>query len=273
MEATSPLAIVTVVRNDRAGLVATWDSLRGQSWRGFDWIVVDGASTDGTADWLVANAAAPSWWRSAPDRGLYHAMNVALERVTADAVLFLNAGDTLASPDTAARLVAALAEEPRADFLYGDAWERRHDGTLQLKPARSHRFAAFGMFTHHQAMVFRRSVVADHRFDENFAVGADYAFALITLKNSRVVRQLSLPLCVFAHGGLSSRLAREGRRDQALIRRVLLGHGPIQTGAVTTAQILAQSLRDSCPRIYALLRMRRNERSFQNKHLAVKIDT
>jgi len=252
------LSVITVVRDDLAGLLATRASLRAQSVRDWEWIVVDGASTDGTAAWLAAHADEPAWWRSAPDGGLYDAMNVGLDAARGTYVLFLNAGDTLAGPEVLGRLAAA-----EADLLYGDALERAADGTLALKPARSHRFAFYGMFTHHQAMAYRRTLVAGLRFESRFVVGADYAFTLKALERSRRVLRLAFPVCVFAPGGVSQRRAAIGRSDQTRARRELLGIGRLPCAAITATQCCAAAMKRHLPSLYSFGRFRPLDISFR----------
>lgn len=254
------LAIVTVVRNDLRGLLATRASLLAQSRPDFDWIVVDGASSDGTAEWLRAHADEPRWWRSAPDRGVYHAMNIGLAVATAPAVLFLNAGDELAGPQVADRLITALRDHPEADLLYGDSLERLADGSVVLKPARSHRAAAFGMFTHHPAILYRRDRLAGLRFDERFAVGADYAFTLRALTSARAVARLAMPVCLCAPAGLSSRHPATGRRDQQRIRTEILGYGQVRNRAIAAIQCASFAVRRFCPETYKRLRFISRER-------------
>lgn len=256
------LAILTVVRDDRPGLIATRDSLRAQRWRGFDWIVVDGASTDGTAEWLTAHAAETVWWRSAPDRGLYDAMNIALAAARSSHVLFLNAGDRLATPDSAALILEAAARHPDADLLYGDALERLPDGHIVVKPARSHRLAVFGMFTHHQAMIYRRTALNDLSFNLRYAIAADYALTLEVLRRGGPAVHLPIPLCVFTSGGRSQRAASLGRREQALIRSDLLGFGLLTNATIGGLQWLTLTIRRCAPRLYAQLRFRKRETSF-----------
>ncbi len=260
----APLAILTVVRNDLQGLLATRASLRRQTWRGFDWIVVDGASDDGTPAWLAAHAHELAWWRSAPDRGIYDAMNVALDAAWAEAVLFLNAGDTLAAPDTAERLTAALAAAPEAGIVYGDALERGADGALLLKRARSHRRAALGMFTHHQAMAYRRDAIGTMRYNTRYAVAADYDLTLRLLVGGTRVARFDRAVCVFAGQGLSQRAASLGRREQAAIRRKILGCTALQAGILQLLQWGAQSVRRCMPAVYAKWRFVPREDSLRN---------
>lgn len=252
------VAVLTVVRNDRVGLLATRDSLRAQTETGFAWIVVDGASTDGTAGWLRDHPDETAWWRSAPDGGLYDAMNRALDAARGlgcGHALFLNAGDRLAGPGTVAALCRAVESNPNAVLLYGDALERLMDGRMVLKPSRSHRRAAFGMFTHHQAMLYRIAGLTGLRFDDRYAIAADYAFTLDAMARGASVR-LPFPVCVFAPGGVSQRETTQGRREQACIRRDLLGHGPLREWVLGGAQWSAAALRRHFPKVYALWRFR-----------------
>ncbi|PWC82388.1 colanic acid biosynthesis glycosyl transferase [Azospirillum sp. TSH100] len=251
------LAILTVVRDDCAGLADTHDSLRGQLGPDIVWLVADGASTDGTAAWLAHHAAVPAWWRSARDSGLYHAMNDALDaacRLGCSHVLFLNAGDRLAA-DSSKRLLNAIARHPDCALLYGDALERQDDGRILLKRARSHRWASLGMFTHHQAMIYSVSALAGLRFDTGYRIAADYAFTLAVLERGQAVR-LHWPVCLFAPGGLSQRDTTTGRREQAAIRRLHLRHGAAQEAAITMAQRVALAVRRFLPAAYAKLRFR-----------------
>src|SRR5512145_2921227 len=111
------LSIVTVCRNDRPGLERTLASIRCQRWPDFELELVDGASTDGTAD--VVRALPDAWIHatSEPDRGIYDAQNKGWRRARGTWCLFLNAGDTLAADDVLARVFAAPLD---ADVAYCD---------------------------------------------------------------------------------------------------------------------------------------------------------
>lgn len=98
-------SVVTVVRNDIEGLKRTWRSLATQTCSDFEWLVIDGASTDGTPEWLQALADERLRWISEPDRGIYDAMNKGIGRVQGEIVQFLNADDVLASPDVLSQVL------------------------------------------------------------------------------------------------------------------------------------------------------------------------
>lgn len=95
------LSIVTVVRNDPDGLERTGRSIQDQG-ADVEWIVIDGASTDGTLDRLVG--LTPSVQLSESDRGIYDAMNKGMRRATGEWITFLNAGDTYCERSTLTRV-------------------------------------------------------------------------------------------------------------------------------------------------------------------------
>lgn len=87
------VSVVTVVRNDRPGLSRTLQSVFSQSFRNFEYIIVDGASTDGTRKFLASFDACLDRWISEPDGGAYDAMMKGARMATGKYVLFMNAGD------------------------------------------------------------------------------------------------------------------------------------------------------------------------------------
>lgn len=89
------ITIVTVCKNNIDGLRATEGSIRSQSDRGFEWVVIDGASTDGTNEYLSGlDLSYLRIWIEA-DESQFEAMNKGIERSQGEYVLFLNAGDSL----------------------------------------------------------------------------------------------------------------------------------------------------------------------------------
>jgi putative colanic acid biosynthesis glycosyltransferase len=248
------LSIITVVRDNLDGLAETAASLRQQGCRDFEWIVVDGDSCDGTKAWLLRHRNEVAWWRSAPDRGIYHAMNLGVERARGRFALFLNGGDRLADSGVVARLAAAVARDPDADFLYGDSLEQLPDGRVAAKRARSHKLASFGMFTHHQAMLFRICPGCDVRYKEAYPIGADYAATICVLMVALKVVRLSCFISLVAVPGVSARNTAQGRLDQHEIRRKILGLGKITCILVRLIQWASQLMRDQCSPVYYSLR-------------------
>ena len=253
MTAPPFFSIVTVALNHLDGLRATQESIAAQACRDYEWVIVDGGSDDGTVNFLRDlddNVA----WSSAPDSGIYDAMNIGIEGARGRYIVFMNAGDCFAAADTLARVLsavnsAALTQQNSPDFIYGDAIEGG-----QYKVAKSHQNIARGMFTHHQAMFYTRKSVGDLRYDLRYPIAADYKFTAQFLRRNTNALYVPAPLCDFETGGVSQTNARAGRGEQFYIRRDL-GIGNMLTNvALYAAQSMIWGLRQHMPRLYWAMR-------------------
>ena len=145
----------------------------------------------------------------------------------------------------------------RPDFIYANALERGANSRVLIKRARSHHLKWYGMFTHHQAMVYRRAVVEGQWFDLTWKIGADYAFTLDTLSKSVRVARVQAPLVLFEGGGRSQTQAALGRWDQAQIRRSHLNMSGVSCFLIMIAQYAAISIRRLWPAVFETWRCHR----------------
>lgn len=245
-------SVVTVTRDNIAGLRRTQESLARQTLRDFEWVVIDGASADGSADFAARHGALVT---SEPDGGIYDAMNKGIAAARGCYLLFLNAGDVMAGETVFAALadlIGSLRAEP--DFLYGDALEERPGEAPVYKAARPFSRADYGMFTHHQAMLYRRDALGGLRYDTRYGIAADYKFTLLFLMRTGVPVYFPAPLCLFECGGVSQVRTAQGRREQFAIRRELKRVGILRNLAIAGTQAAALTLRRLCPGLYWRLR-------------------
>ena len=242
-------SIVTVTKNNLEGLKRTHKSLGAQTCRDYEWIVVDGGSTDGTRAYLAATRAI---WSCGRDKGIYDAMNKAIPEASGDYVLFLNAGDLLAGPWVLSRIDTAIRGCRKTPaFVYGDSCETRGDRTLAAKKSKSHTSFRRGMFTHHQAMLYRRERLQKMRYNLKYRIAADYDLTCRFLKTRKTaICYVKLPLCIFESGGLSQQQATTGRREQAAIRNSLRLCNPVTNAVITRWQQFAWDLRRRYPELY-----------------------
>ena len=89
------LSIITINRNNSAGLHKTIESVVSQTFTDYEYIIIDGASTDGSVDIIKQYANKITSWVSEPDKGIYNAMNKGILKATGEYLLFLNSGDSL----------------------------------------------------------------------------------------------------------------------------------------------------------------------------------
>ena len=87
------LSIITINYNNLEGLKRTVESVVNQTWQEFEYIVIDGGSTDGSLAYIESHSANLNYWVSEPDKGIYNAMNKGVAKATGEYLLFLNSGD------------------------------------------------------------------------------------------------------------------------------------------------------------------------------------
>jgi glycosyltransferase involved in cell wall biosynthesis len=246
------LTIVTICRNDQPGLTRTLASIRCQTWPDFELELVDGASTDGTADFVRSLTDGWIHATSEPDQGIFDAQNKGWRRARGTWCLFLNAGDRLAAPDVLARVFA----EPRAeDVLYCDLLREWPDRTRLLKMPDhvSLSYILKGAIPH-PSTVFRRELIDRFGpYDTSLKIAADHElfFKAVTSEKA-TLRHLPFALTVYSMGGVSSHAATKARKleERALIQRRNLS--PLVAEYV--AEVEAERARRLGNRLRALLR-------------------
>lgn len=87
------LSIITINYNNLEGLKRTVESVVNQTWKEFEYIIIDGGSTDGGAEYIESQSEHFDYWVSEPDSGIYNAMNKGIAKATGEYLLFLNSGD------------------------------------------------------------------------------------------------------------------------------------------------------------------------------------
>ena len=113
------LSIITVNYNNREGLARTARSVVEQTFSDFEWIVVDGGSTDGSVGVIQEYADCIAWSVSEPDGGIYEAMNKGLDMASGEYVQFLNSGDSFIDQTVLERV---FDDQDLSDVNYGDQW-------------------------------------------------------------------------------------------------------------------------------------------------------
>ena len=91
------LSIITINYNNLEGLKRTFESVVNQTWQEFEYIIIDGGSTDGSAEYIKSQENNIDYWVSEPDSGIYNAMNKGILKASGEYLLFLNSGDHLFS--------------------------------------------------------------------------------------------------------------------------------------------------------------------------------
>lgn len=222
----------------------------------FEWRVVDGASTDGTPQWLAQLNDPRLRWTSQPDKGLFDAMNKGIEDTQGEYLIFMNSGDLFNDSLVLKRTQDHLTRVQRLPLLaYGDSIDYTLEGSRNLRRARSYKRVYRGMFAQHQAMFFKRSAM---RYDLNYPLTADYVFVAQTLDlaadNNEDVMQLDYPVCQFLLGGLNEKRRFKALREDYRCRRTVMNLSPLTCMALFCAHFVHSIVKRSTPRLAKLMR-------------------
>lgn len=210
------LTIITVCFNARASVRATIDNILRQTWKHFEYLIVDGGSTDGTQELLrqsaplFAQAGIPFRYRSEPDRGIYDAMNKGTRMADGTWLLFLNAGDLLADELV---LEHIFSEPSKARIIYGDT-RCIYQGKSRLYPALPLEHLNFEMAFCHQSALIRRELLLKHPYDTSYRVCADHHFFLSMYLSGIPFEYRQLPIAVYEIAGYSDRNKFPAHREQ-----------------------------------------------------------
>lgn len=240
------LSIITITKNNARGVALTGKSLSVQlDAPDYEWIVIDGGSTDNTAERVAEYVTEADTYISEPDRNLYHAMNKGIDLAKGDYLWFLNAGDTLSDAFAMRDAAREIPRSVRAEIIYGDARE----GTYIKKHKDPHTIDQ-GMVTHHQAILYRRDAIADLRYDEEYTIAADYLFTLYMFERAKRIHDVDRILCDFAPHGLSQEHAVLGRAENFAIRRDYLKMAPWKNKLICTKDAFSSFLKQNYPKLY-----------------------
>ena len=180
------LSIITINRNNAQGLEKTMRSVASQIGVDFEYVVIDGASTDGSVEVirsLEASFGGRLKWISEPDKGIYSAMNKGIGMATGDYLQFLNSGDCLASEDVTQRMLRALESNEYPSILYGNMLKDIPDGKILRDRCFAGRKISFlGFYTgtlNHSPAYIRRNLFEKYgRYDENLRIVSDWKWYL-----------------------------------------------------------------------------------------------
>lgn len=192
------LTIVTIVRNHRDGLIKTVDSVKSQTFTDYEYIVVDGASTDGTLDAIKEREGLFDKVLYGPDKGIYDAMNKGAKEADGRYVMFMNAGDTFTSDKVLERLLRGA----QADVIYGDYIVDYGFTTKYIKAKNTSEFWK-GMITSHQAFAVNTMMVKEHPFDLSVKIGADFDMLYGFYADGASFSYVPVAVSVMEPGGLS----------------------------------------------------------------------
>lgn len=197
------ISVITVSFNSAQTIAKTLDSLKEQTCRDFESIVIDGNSTDGTQDIVQSFDDLVRQFVSEPDKGIYDAMNKGIDLATGRYISFLNSDDRY--PNHTIQTILDINSD--RDILYGNMIkERKLNGkiyTRKVKPDLSSMEQTMSVF--HPSIFVRRELFNQlGKFSLKYSLAADYHWVLKAYLQGIRFEYIDSPLAIFSVGGVSN---------------------------------------------------------------------
>lgn len=214
-EIVPTFSIITVTYNAAATIEATLLSVRQQTYRHFEHLIIDGASKDNTLYIIYKYKDNTIKVFSEPDKGLYDAMNKGIRMASCDYLCFLNAGDTFHEVDTLEKIANTISTTPHGlpSILYGETAivnaERQFLHMRRHKAPDVLTWKSFqqGMLVCHQAFLVKRTMAEPYNLQYKYS--SDFDWCIRMMKKADVISNTHLILIDYLDEGMTTRHHKE----------------------------------------------------------------
>ncbi len=224
-------SIITITYNAAAFLETTIQSIVGQTYPHIEYLIIDGASNDGTQEIIKRYEAEVNYWVSEPDKGLYDAMNKGLKQATGDYVWFINAGDALHAKNTVELIANQLAKKEKLPtVVYGETnivdVDRNSLGMRRLRAPEKLTWKSFrmGMLVSHQSFLALRTVAP--LYDTSYRFSADFDWCIRCMQQPGEIHHTHEVLADYLHEGLSTNNRKASLKERFRIMSKYYGYLP-----------------------------------------------
>lgn len=192
------VTVVTVTYNAKELLEETILSVINQSYQNIEYIIIDGASNDGTVDIINKYKDKIDYWISEPDEGLYFAMNKAIEKATGTWINFMNAGDTFANLATVQYVMDHKNSD--AEMIYGNFRKKLEKN--ERRPIQKSKWFTTMPFCH-QTLFTQTFIMKQNPFDTSYKIVADLNFIQKMIIGNKNFNYIDHTIAVFSEGGFA----------------------------------------------------------------------
>ena len=199
------VSIITISYNNAKGLLRTIESVVNQTYSDYEYIIIDGDSSDNSKQIIESFSDRITYWVSEPDKGVYHAMNKGIAVAKGEYLHFLNSGDSYATSDVLERTFTKEYTEPLLRGIqicdYGThqvRWENLGNREVTL----------YDMFVNtllHQATFIRHDMFDKYgKYDESLKIVSDWKFFFQAILGGEKTAFLNFDIVLFEMEGIST---------------------------------------------------------------------
>lgn len=199
------ISIITVNFNNLVGLKKTAESVLKQSYRDFEFLIIDGGSKDGSKEYIEEISDKLTLWVSEPDSGIYNAMNKGIKMAKGDYICFLNSGDIFFDNDTLSNAANIINDE--AGIYYGDVFfdQARKKRLIPAPKKLAYPFLIVNSINHQSTFIRRTLFDEIFYYNEELKIVADWEFIIYAVCKKEIpTKHLDMVVSIYDASGVSS---------------------------------------------------------------------
>lgn len=199
------ISVITVNYNNDNGLKKTIESVINQTYKNFEFIIIDGGSTDQSSEIIKNYQDKINYWVSEPDKGVYSAMNKGIKVANGDFLIFMNSGDVFINENVLQNVVPKF--DTNSYFIYGNNFKSKGDSKrLKTYPKELSFSFFYGSSLNHQATFINKKAFIDlFLYDENKKIVADWELFIVGIcKENLSYQYINETICNYDFTGMSS---------------------------------------------------------------------
>jgi Glycosyltransferases involved in cell wall biogenesis len=209
------LSIITVNYNNCKGLRKTIESVVNQSFNNYEYIIIDGGSTDGSVEVIKEFENRIDYWISESDKGIYNALNKGILKSSGEYCNFMNSGDCFYNNDVLQEILPYCNE----DIILGKRKEKDFTHSYGHSSETITMLDLFRQSINHQSTFIKRELFKDNLYDESLKIVSDWKFLIEVLifKNCSF-KNIDTVVTMYDTTGISSTAKKQlaTERDQVL---------------------------------------------------------
>lgn len=213
-------SVITINYNNCKGLHQTIDSVLGQTYQDFEYIIIDGGSTDGSLEVLNKYSDKVYFWVSEPDNGIYHAMNKGVAHAHGEYCIFMNSGDCFYNQTVLERIDSA---NPKEEIVVGKVAIDNQDHIISPSPKSDlTMYHLYSGSIPHQGSFIRTTLLRKYPYDENLKISSDWKFFVQTLiVDNCSIQYIDEFVARYDTKGLSSNNPKLMRQEKEIVMSTL----------------------------------------------------
>jgi glycosyltransferase involved in cell wall biosynthesis len=206
------LSVITINYNNGSGLEKTIKSVISQTYPDFEFIIIDGGSTDDSVEIIKSYFDKITCWVSEKDTGIYNAQNKGIDLAKGEYCLFLNSGDSLVDRNV---LETTFSVQNNSDIIYGDMQtvdkNQRIEHLKMPQMIGSKQLYADTLW--HPVSFIKRELFSKYgKYDEQYKIVADYEFFVRVILNKKVsTKHIPIEIAVFDTSGVSADISKRSQ--------------------------------------------------------------